>query len=452
VKLAKGVQNDADTGQTRVKKIQIASRKVTLTAKKFWGEALVSKEAEEDAIIAHAAADRGRAPPLHGATTSRTPSINGDTAAAQDTAAGFYAADDPLKNWDGLRKLALAGAKTDAANAKLTVAMLRGNRKVMGKYGVDPPSSRTSSRSTRTSTCSATRRADAREVRAERDDPHRRARKVDNVPVIVSEAVHVDLNATGVFDNVTTNRTEAITVYRPGFAPAAPRPHGRDPPRALQRVRPGRGQGLRPPRLRAAAAGRDREDRRDHLQRQDLMADIVFNVAKGKVAEKVRDDATKIGVLLLKTVESDALMKDRTTIADLLAGSTEANFTNYARKTAITATLTVDQANDRVDVDIPNQTWAAAGGATNNTLAKAVVFYDEGGTAAPTRPASRSSRSTSFAAHEIEDRLHARPRGSTAGIQFAAAGFYRALQGLVRRRLRHDRNPDDRLDSPLRHE
>lgn len=143
------------------------------------------------------------------------------------------------------------------------------------------------------------------------------------------------------------------------------------------------------------------------------MADIVINIAKGAAAEKVRDDATKIGVLLLKTVETDALMKDRTTVADLLAGSTEANFTNYARKTPLTATLTVDQANDRVDLSIPNQTWAAAGGGVNNTTAKAVVFYDEGGTDATRIPL-------------VALDFVVTTDGSDVTIQFAAAGFYRA--------------------------
>lgn len=110
------------------------------------------------------------------------------------------------------------------------------------------------------------------------------------------------------------------------------------------------------------------------------MADIVFNIAKGAAAEKVRDDATKIGVLLLKVAESDAALRDRTTVTDVLVGNTEANFTNYARKTAITATLTVDQTNDRVDLDIPDQTYTAAGGGVNNNLVKAITFYDEGGT------------------------------------------------------------------------
>jgi HK97 family phage major capsid protein len=217
VKLGKGVQNDDDTGQTAVKKIQIATRKVTMTAAKFWGEALVSKEAEEDAIIA-------MLPIMEDELTRyllfdlEDTAINGDTAAAQDTAGGFYAADDPLKNWDGLRKLALAGAKADFANAKLTVSGLRANRKLMGKYGVNPADI--------AHILSINEYIDILDdssvLTLEKYGPQATILKgelgsVDSVPLIVSEKMHVDLNATGVFDNVTTNRTEAITVYRPGF-------------------------------------------------------------------------------------------------------------------------------------------------------------------------------------------------------------------------------------------
>jgi hypothetical protein len=111
------------------------------------------------------------------------------------------------------------------------------------------------------------------------------------------------------------------------------------------------------------------------------MADFVFNCAKGKAAEKVADATTSVGILLIKTAESDASMKDRATIAAVLSGSTEADFTNYARKTGVTGTVTVDNTNDRTDVACTSpQTWASAGGATNNTLAKLIVFLDEGGT------------------------------------------------------------------------
>ena len=61
----------------------------------------------------------------------------------------------------------------------------------------------------------------------------------------------------------------------------------------------------------------------------------------------------------------------------ILPGTDEADFTNYARKTGLTGTITVDNTNDRVDVDLPDQTFTAAGGASNNTLTKAIVAYEE---------------------------------------------------------------------------
>lgn len=106
------------------------------------------------------------------------------------------------------------------------------------------------------------------------------------------------------------------------------------------------------------------------------MADFVFNIAKGAVAEMFRDSAANGGMLLLKVAEADATMKDYDTLAALIAGTPdEADFTDYARKTGLTGTITVDDTNDRVDVDIPDQTWTGAGGASNNTLTDLVVFY-----------------------------------------------------------------------------
>lgn len=108
------------------------------------------------------------------------------------------------------------------------------------------------------------------------------------------------------------------------------------------------------------------------------MADGVFNISKGAVAEKVRDGATAVGILLLKANEAAGTLVDYDTVALMLAGSnTEADFTNYARKTGLTGSITVDDTNDRVDVDIPDQTWSTAGGATNNTLTKAITYYQE---------------------------------------------------------------------------
>ncbi len=56
------------------------------------------------------------------------------------------------------------------------------------------------------------------------------------------------------------------------------------------------------------------------------MADFVFNIAKGAAAEKIRDSAANVGVLILRSagLESDALMRDRATIATVVANSVEA--------------------------------------------------------------------------------------------------------------------------------
>ena len=83
------------------------------------------------------------------------------------------------------------------------------------------------------------------------------------------------------------------------------------------------------------------------------MADGVFNISKGAFAEKIRDTGSMTLVLLLKVAQVDATLVDHDDVAALLAAAnTEATFTNYARKTAIVETLTVDDTNDRVDVDL----------------------------------------------------------------------------------------------------
>lgn len=110
------------------------------------------------------------------------------------------------------------------------------------------------------------------------------------------------------------------------------------------------------------------------------MADGVFNIAKGRAAEKVADLSAKIGVLLLKVAEADATLADYDTLATLLAaaGNTEANFTTYERKEALTATgPTITDASEQVTIDLADQTWTAAGGTTDNTLVKLIVYQEE---------------------------------------------------------------------------
>jgi hypothetical protein len=109
------------------------------------------------------------------------------------------------------------------------------------------------------------------------------------------------------------------------------------------------------------------------------MTDQIFNISKGAFAEMIRDTGTKTGVLLLKVVQADDALVDHNDIAALLAAAnTEAVFTSYGRKIDVVETLTVDDTNNRVDVDIPDQTWSPAGNGANDTLVKLITFYNNG--------------------------------------------------------------------------
>ena len=110
------------------------------------------------------------------------------------------------------------------------------------------------------------------------------------------------------------------------------------------------------------------------------MADQVFNICKGAFAEKVRDSAAAVGCLLLQNtgLEADGVLSDHDDVAALLAAAnTECTATNYSRPSLQTGVVTVDDTNDRVDLDVPDITFTALGNGTNNTLAKAVFYYEE---------------------------------------------------------------------------
>src|SRR6478752_7553592 len=113
------------------------------------------------------------------------------------------------------------------------------------------------------------------------------------------------------------------------------------------------------------------------------MADFVFNIAKGYEAYYTSLPAASDGlvVVLLKSanLEADAPLKDYDNLSLLLAGtSDECDATNYARKVITSGTTfgPPDDTNERVDLDIADQVWTALGGATNNTLGKLLICYD----------------------------------------------------------------------------
>lgn len=114
------------------------------------------------------------------------------------------------------------------------------------------------------------------------------------------------------------------------------------------------------------------------------MANIVFNIAKGRVVEyynRVKsNDPTNAALILVPIetsgLEADAVLIDADTLAALLSGTTNEQ-TTMGRKTLTDAELAAfpapDDTNDRYDVSLPTVTWTAA---TGNAISKIAVCYD----------------------------------------------------------------------------
>ena len=97
------------------------------------------------------------------------------------------------------------------------------------------------------------------------------------------------------------------------------------------------------------------------------MADLVFNIAKGRAAElynrvKSADPATsRLFVDVYAGSVTDAALKDCDTHADIVAAGltalTSSGWTSKTITAADIAAMAPDDANDRMDLDIPDQTW-----------------------------------------------------------------------------------------------
>lgn len=144
------------------------------------------------------------------------------------------------------------------------------------------------------------------------------------------------------------------------------------------------------------------------------MANGVFNISKGAAAEMVRDSGTDLLILLLTVAQADATLIDHDDLGALIAAAnTEAVFTNYARKTGLTGTITVDDSNERVDVDVPDQTWTSAGNGANETLVKLLVAYENAAADATRVPQTH---------HDFAVTTD----GSDLTAQINASGYFRA--------------------------
>lgn len=155
------------------------------------------------------------------------------------------------------------------------------------------------------------------------------------------------------------------------------------------------------------------------------MADLVFNIAKGRIVQ-LYDNVdsnnptnSALIVVAINTSATDATLKDLDTLSAVLAdaNTAEVTNTNYARKVLTDTELAAwaaDDTNDRVDLDVPDQTWSAV--AAGDAWTDLLICYD-GDTTAGT-----DANIIPLTMHDFA----VTPDGSDITAQIAAAGFFRA--------------------------
>lgn len=114
------------------------------------------------------------------------------------------------------------------------------------------------------------------------------------------------------------------------------------------------------------------------------MANIVFNIAKGRVIELYNrvesNDPTNSALIIVPIetsgLESDATLIDKDDLAAVLSGTTNEQ-TTMGRKTLESAELASLPAptdgSDYYEISLPTVTWTAA---TGNAISKLLVCYD----------------------------------------------------------------------------
>jgi hypothetical protein len=165
-------------------------------------------------------------------------------------------------------------------------------------------------------------------------------------------------------------------------------------------------------------------------------SNFVFNIARGKLgyyyyavknslvvtaagtpAFTSTANAIFVVVLIEATgLEADATLADYDDMAALIAGTSNEQ-TNQARKTLsdveLAAVPAPDDANNRLDLDIPDLVYTALGG---NAIAKLLVGFD------PDSTGGTDSSIIPLTAHSFD----VTPDGTDVTAQVAATGFYRS--------------------------
>jgi len=209
-----------DTGQTKISVGDGSNTgAATLTAMGHATRVLTSSELDEDSIVPilpylvkdiAIALVEGREDFI----------LNGDTAGThEDTDIGAGSPDHRRRIALGLRRIAnAAGATYKLDMSTFSLGNLRALRVKMGKYGVNP-----ADLAIITGPVGYSKLLGMTEVITMQNFGNKATvltgslGDVDGIPVFVSGQVRETLNASGVYDGVTTTKTVLYLVYRPGF-------------------------------------------------------------------------------------------------------------------------------------------------------------------------------------------------------------------------------------------
>lgn len=145
-------------------------------------------------------------------------------------------------------------------------------------------------------------------------------------------------------------------------------------------------------------------------------SDLIFNDEKGRIRTRselpLANDALILVLLKSTGLEADDTLNNYDDLLALLAAANdEGDFTNYARKVINSGiSVVVDDTNNRTDIDFADQTYVNAGGATNNTLGKALLCYDPdttGGTDSEIKPMAAYNITATTDGNNLEVRVNA---------------------------------------------
>lgn len=199
------------------------TRRVTFEARKLAARVVFSEEMTEDSLIPVLPFIKDKLVEAL-AVAEETSVVNGVALPGPHQDIDVVNPFDARFAWDGLRLFARTcgggGLQVNFGGtaAGFTTGNMRAIREAMGIYGTDPDKL-----AWITSTCGYIGLLNNVDILTlDKYGPNAtilkgELGKFDNIPIVVSEYVRKDLNALGVYDGVTTNRTIFLLVYRDGY-------------------------------------------------------------------------------------------------------------------------------------------------------------------------------------------------------------------------------------------